>query len=69
MALFVKQPIFSLFLTLSRCVQLPYLESVVKWLIYHDGLANGSSRVALSSDSVFNKVHYRWPDIDYSSCH
>ena len=31
------QPIFSLFLILSRRVQLPYLENMVWWLTYHDG--------------------------------
>ena len=32
-----KQPIFGLFLFLRIRVHLPYLESMVKWLIYHDG--------------------------------
>ena len=34
-----KNPIFNFFLIniLSRRVQLPYLENMVQWLIYHDG--------------------------------
>ena len=31
---------------------------MVKWLIYHDGLANENSRIALSNDPVFNNLGY-----------
>ena len=31
---------------------------MVQWLIYHDGLANENSRIALSNDPVLNKSHY-----------
>ena len=30
--------------------------SDIKYIIYHDGQANQSSRIALSDDSVFNKI-------------
>ena len=37
-ALFVKTTDFQLiFLIFSRRAQLPYLESIVQWLLYHDG--------------------------------
>ena len=49
-----KLPVFSLFLILSRRVQLPYLENMVLLLIYYDDYANQSSRIALFNDSVFN---------------
>jgi len=35
--LFVERTFFSLFLVLSRCIQLPYLEGMVLWLIYREG--------------------------------
>ena len=46
-----------MFLILSRHVQLPYLEGMVYWLIYHD------VRVALSSDSVFNNLFLIFLDV------
>ena len=32
--------------------------AMVRWLIYHDGLANQNSQIALSSDLVFSNVTY-----------
>ena len=31
---------------------------MVLWLIYHDGLANENSLIALSNDPVFNNLGY-----------
>ena len=48
----VKTINFQLVFNFEQSVQLPYLERMVKWLIYHDGEANQSSRIALSNDPV-----------------
>ena len=55
-----------MFLILSRRVQLPYLESMVCF-IYHDGYANQSTKIALSSESVFNYRRYTIESIMYIS--